>query len=81
MSSYLNDALDDDRKLVTETCPNCGEEVTMVWDVEMNGYKAFCPYCGGRLMLCDECQHPGGEYIADCDYDADSDTCRYNCTH
>ena len=51
----------------------------MVWDVDRNGYKATCPYCGGRLMLCDECQHPNGEYVGDCDYDQASDTCRYNC--
>lgn len=51
----------------------------MVWDVEQNGYKATCPYCGGRLMLCDECQHPNGVYSDNCDYDALTQSCRYNC--
>ena len=79
MSKYLNDHPDDDRKTVTEDCPTCGNEVTMVWDIEQNGYKATCPYCGGRLMLCDECQHPNGVYSDDCDYDALTKSCRYNC--
>ena len=79
MSNYLNDRPDDDRRLVTEVCPNCDNEVSMVWDVEQNGYKATCPYCGGRLMLCDECQHPNGAYSDDCDYDALTKSCRYNC--
>lgn len=79
MSKYLNDHPDDDRKTVTEDCPTCGNEVTMVWDVERNGYKATCPFCGGRLMLCDECQHPNGVYSDDCDYDAMTQSCRYNC--
>ena len=46
MSKYLNNHPDDDRKTVTEDCPTCGNEVTMVWDVEQNGYKATCPFCG-----------------------------------
>lgn len=79
MSEYLNDRPDDDRRIVTEICPNCDNEVSMVWDVEQNGYKATCPYCGGRLMLCDECQHPSGIYSDDCDYDALTQSCRYNC--
>ena len=70
----------DDRRLVTEVCPNCEAEVEMVWDVEMYGYRAYCPYCGGRLMLCDECQHRSTDdrYCGDCDYDTESDSCRFN---
>lgn len=63
---------------VTELCPNCETEVEMRWDVEMFGYKAYCPYCGQRLMLCDECQHPNGEFSDDCDYCTETDTCRFN---
>lgn len=40
-------------RMVTEMCPNCDREVTMEWDVSVDGYKATCPHCGGRLMLCD----------------------------
>lgn len=30
-------------------------------------------------MLCDECQHPNGVYSDNCDYDAMTQSCRYNC--
>lgn len=66
---------------VTEWCPNCDREVTLGWDVNLDGYKAFCPYCGNRLLLCDECQHRVKEnpaFFGDCDYDDDTDTCRFN---
>lgn len=65
---------------VTERCPNCDNDVTLVWDVAVDGFKAFCPYCGERLMLCSECQHrfEGGDFTDDCDYDIDTDSCRFN---
>lgn len=64
---------------VVEVCPQCGEENVMQWDVKADGYKAFCPYCGNRLMLCDECMHPDGEYNGGfCDYNSETETCRYN---
>ena len=61
---------------VTEVCPHCESEITMEWDVKTRGHKAVCPVCGNRLMLCDECQH--GEPGHRCDYDSDTDTCRFN---
>lgn len=63
---------------ITETCPHCESEITMTWDVSSRGYHAFCPVCGERLMLCDECLHsgPNGEYTGLCDYDSKTDTCR-----
>ena len=61
-------------KTVVEVCPHCESEIEMTWDVESRGYKAFCPVCGKRLMLCDECQHRDcGDYIEDCDYDTETD--------
>lgn len=63
---------------VIELCPHCEKEVEMIWNVEVHGYKAFCPYCGERLMLCDECQHPNGEYCGGCDYSSLGDCCKYN---
>lgn len=45
------------KKEVVEVCPHCDSEVVMMWDIESDGYMAFCPYCGKRLMLCDECLH------------------------
>lgn len=63
-----------------ETCPNCDKEVTLVWDVRIDGFKAHCPYCGEELMLCCECQHrfKGGAFTDDCDYDSDTNSCRFN---
>lgn len=61
---------------VTEVCPYCESEVTMEWDATDRGYKAYCPVCGSRLMLCDECQH--GEPGYNCNYDSETDTCRHN---
>lgn len=61
--------------MIAEMCPNCGEEIEMMWDVERLGYQAFCPVCGGRLMLCDECIHDGG-IPGGCDYDGERDHCR-----
>lgn len=65
-----------DEYIVTEWCPSCENEIEMRWSVEEMGYKAFCPVCGNRLMLCDECQH--GENPPPCDYDRETDTCRFN---
>lgn len=42
---------------VTEVCPNCEREITMIWDIDDLGYKAFCPVCGEQMMLCDACIH------------------------
>lgn len=68
-------AEDDDRTyIVTELCPHCLNEVEMRWDTDHFGFKAFCPVCGNRLMLCDECRQAGGV----CDYNGETDTCKYN---
>lgn len=67
--------------LVTEVCPYCESEIEMRWSVKDLGYKATCPVCGNRLMLCDECRHrgPDGELApGGCDYDSESDTCKFN---
>lgn len=54
---------------IVEWCQNCENQITMLWDVEKDGCKACCPYCGEVLMLCDSCQ-------GKCDYDYGSDTCK-----
>lgn len=43
--------------MVTEVCPHCESENTLIWDVATMGYKAHCPVCGEEMMLCDECIH------------------------
>ena len=45
--------LDEDgprTNIVTELCPHCEREVEMFWDTDVNGFKAFCPYCGRELV-------------------------------
>lgn len=61
---------------VVETCPSCEYEIEMAWDVERMGYKAYCPVCGNRLMICSECLDIHG--VEHCDYCKATDTCRYN---
>lgn len=61
--------------IVTETCPHCMSEVEMYWNTEALGYKAFCPVCGERLMLCDECLHSNDPR---CDYCSKTDSCKHN---
>lgn len=61
--------------IVTEMCPNCEREVEIHgWNTEVDGFEATCPYCGGRLMLCDECQHNGN--TVSCDWCRETDSCR-----
>lgn len=69
---------EDGPREVTEMCPYCDREVTLLWDVKADGYKAICPFCGKRLMLCDECNHPNGEYCGKCDYNRETDSCKHN---
>lgn len=67
---------------VVEFCSNCGTEVEMNWDVKVSGYKAYCPHCGARLMLCDACLHPDGAYnVGKCDYCSLTDSCKHNDNH
>ncbi len=69
---------EDRTYIVTEMCPSCMNEVEMRWNTDTMGFKAFCPICGERLMLCDECRHLPD--AGPCDYDSKSDACRYNCS-
>lgn len=64
----------DEPSEVTEVCPHCENEVTLHWDVKGKGYKAYCPICGERLMLCSACHDDG----YGCDYDSETDKCRWN---
>lgn len=59
---------------VTEFCPHCKNEVTLRWNVKDRGYKAYCPVCGERLMLCSTCHDDG----YGCNYDSKTDGCRWN---
>ena len=62
-----------------EYCSVCGREIELRWDINQDGFQAFCPVCGSRLMLCDACQHRFGESVGDCDYQLRSlDQCRFS---
>ena len=70
---------EDEDYEVIEICPNCNNEVGMLWNPVRNGYHATCPFCGGRLMMCDLCRHRlTGEATPwyDCDYCRTTDTCK-----
>lgn len=62
--------------IVTEMCPHCESEIEMRWNTDTMGFKAFCPVCGKRLMLCDECRH--AENSAPCDYNNELECCHKN---
>lgn len=72
----LSPGREDRTYTVTELCPHCDNEIEMTWNTDELGYKAFCPVCGKRLMLCDECRHTEG--VGGCDYDTQTDTCRFS---
>lgn len=57
--------------LVTEQCPECGEENTIAWNVAKKGYHAFCPHCGFPMMLCSECMEECGL----CDWNEENFLC------
>lgn len=54
---------DKNRYLVTECCPHCDTESTLMWSVEEHGYEIYCPVCGKKIMLCSMCGHHN-----DCDW-------------
>ena len=62
-----------------EYCNNCECEIQLRWNINKDGFQAYCPVCGSRLMLCDACMHRFGEAVDDCDYGMyeDKNTCRF----
>ena len=54
---------DKNRYLVTECCPHCDTESTLMWSVEEHGYEIYCPVCGQKIMMCSMCDHHN-----DCDW-------------
>ena len=59
---------------VCEVCPDCGAENIMRWDVEKEGYVAYCSHCGSKMMLCDECLH--SDNAPTCDWNPCNGCCR-----
>ena len=59
---------------ICEVCPDCGAENIIRWDVEKEGYVAYCPRCGSKMMLCDECLH--SDNAPTCDWNPRNGCCR-----
>lgn len=59
--------LEKRRYFVTEYCPHCDTESTLMWSVEEHGYEIYCPVCGKKIMLCSMCGHHN-----DCDWTEES---------
>lgn len=53
---------------VVECCSNCGAENEIRWDINKDGFEAYCPHCGAKMMLCDACEHRYGDRYNDCDW-------------
>ena len=68
----------DETDEVTEFCPECDREITLSWNVKEDGLKAFCPHCGNVLMLCAYCPATDSESPVSCDYNSNTNSCRYN---
>lgn len=51
-----------------EYCPHCEAENEIRWDINEDGFEAYCPHCGKKMMLCDACSHKYGEFYSDCDW-------------
>lgn len=41
--------------LLSEYCPYCGQEFTVEWDVNIDGWLVYCPHCGHRTFMCNIC--------------------------
>ena len=59
---------------VVEACTECGTVNIMRWDVEKEGYVAYCPHCGSKMMLCGECIR--SYYAPTCDWNPCNGCCR-----
>lgn len=59
---------------VTIKCEYCHAETSFEWQ-KAYGYYVFCPVCGKRDTLCNECLNDSGE---ECDYDYRTDSCKYS---
>ena len=46
---------------VTELCPHCEIEITVIWNTESDGLQIFCPNCGKPIMLCSMCDARDGK--------------------
>lgn len=52
----------------TEFCSECESEQTIIRDIDLYGYVAYCSKCGTKLMLCDRCMHSNDYNDKRCDF-------------
>ena len=58
----------------TEYCPVCDREIVLSnWDIRTDGFLAYCPHCGNRLLLCNACRYRLGD--KHCKYGRDCSNC------
>ena len=51
-----------------EICPHCDREVEINWCTKEDGYEIYCPYCGQKMLLCDDCMHSPDNKAQHCDW-------------
>lgn len=60
----------------TECCPYCHREIVFSnWDIRTDGFIAYCPHCGNRIMLCNACRYRFGD--EHCEYKRDCNECPF----
>ena len=40
---------------IEETCSHCDALVNVDWNLTEHGYVMYCPYCGKKMYLCNQC--------------------------
>jgi len=66
-----------EEKMIAEVCPHCDREQYMRWDVEEQGYEAYCPSCGGKMLICSECMNETADCnVLVCDWSEEEGRCR-----
>lgn len=53
---------------IVECCSLCDTENEIRWDVETEGYEAFCPHCGQPMLICSECMRAEDNKTNKCDW-------------
>lgn len=50
------------------------DDTDPTFEEQYEGYVAYCPHCGSKMMLCDECIHSDNAPI--CDWNPHNGCCR-----
>lgn len=67
---------DENNDTVYEYCSECDSDADVEFDLNCGHLETVCPFCGEKLMLCSMC--PVRDNVGDCDWDRETDTCRYS---